>query len=65
MRLPAQLDERVLAERLDRFEIETPSWGYADTGTRFGKFVQDAAAGTWESQPMPQRCAATPAADHE
>lgn len=29
---------------LDQFEIETPSWGYADTGTRFGKFLQDAAA---------------------
>lgn len=35
--------ERVLAA-LDRFEIETPSWGYADTGTRFGKFLQPAAA---------------------
>ena len=23
---------------LDAFKIETPSWGYADTGTRFGKF---------------------------
>jgi len=29
---------------LDAFEIETPSWGYADTGTRFGKFFQAAAA---------------------
>jgi len=29
---------------LDAFKIETPSWGYADTGTRFGKFYQDAAA---------------------
>ena len=29
---------------LDQFQIETPSWGYADTGTRFGKFFQDAAA---------------------
>ena len=35
--------ERVLAA-LDAFEIETPSWGYADTGTRFGKFFQPAAA---------------------
>ena len=25
------------------FQIETPSWGYADTGTRFGKFTQDGA----------------------
>jgi L-rhamnose isomerase/sugar isomerase len=31
-------------EALDTFEIETPSWGFADTGTRFGKFFQDAAA---------------------
>lgn len=37
-------DEAAIAERLDRFTIETPSWGYADTGTRFGKFVQDGAA---------------------
>ncbi len=29
---------------LDSFHIETPSWGYADTGTRFGKFHQPAAA---------------------
>ena len=29
---------------LDRLEIELPSWGFADTGTRFGKFLQDAAA---------------------
>ena len=29
---------------LDQFRIETPSWGFADTGTRFGKFLQDAAA---------------------
>jgi L-rhamnose isomerase / sugar isomerase len=35
--------ERVLAA-LDQFQIETPSWGYADTGTRFGKFHQPAAA---------------------
>jgi L-rhamnose isomerase / sugar isomerase len=31
---------------LDAFKIETPSWGYADTGTRFGKFLQPAAAST-------------------
>jgi L-rhamnose isomerase/sugar isomerase len=31
-------------DRLRRFRIEVPSWGYADTGTRFGKFTQDAAA---------------------
>jgi len=31
---------------LDQFNIETSSWGYADTGTRFGKFHQSAAAST-------------------
>ena len=31
---------------LDRFRIEVPSWGFANTGTRFGKFVQPAAAST-------------------
>jgi len=29
---------------LDNFRIEIPSWGFANTGTRFGKFVQAAAA---------------------
>jgi L-rhamnose isomerase/sugar isomerase len=39
---PAQL--RRARAALDTFVIETPSWGFADTGTRFGKFFQDAAA---------------------
>lgn len=29
---------------LDRLAIELPSWGFANTGTRFGKFIQPAAA---------------------
>ncbi|MFW6065853.1 MAG: TIM barrel protein [Planctomycetota bacterium] len=33
-----------ILERLARFRIEVPSWGFADTGTRFGKFLQPAAA---------------------
>lgn len=33
-----------IAARLSRLAIELPSWGFADTGTRFGKFLQDAAA---------------------
>lgn len=37
-------------EVLNHFEIETPSWGYADTGTRFGKFYQDGAAITIEDK---------------
>lgn len=35
---------------LDNFRIELPSWGFADTGTRFGKFFQDAAASTVEEK---------------
>lgn len=38
-----QKQEAVFAA-LDAFKIELPSWGFANTGTRFGKFVQDAAA---------------------
>ena len=33
-------------DALDRFRIELPSWGFADTGTRFGKYLQPAAAAT-------------------
>lgn len=35
---------------LDDFAIEVPSWGFADTGTRFGKFTQPAAAATIEEK---------------
>ena len=37
-------------EALDAFQIEIPSWGFANTGTRFGKFVQPAAATTLEEK---------------
>jgi L-rhamnose isomerase/sugar isomerase len=37
-------------EALDVFRIEVPSWGFANTGTRFGKFVQPAAATTIEEK---------------
>lgn len=37
-------------EALDSFEIELPSWGFADTGTRFGKFFQEASASTTEEK---------------
>ena len=33
---------------LETFRIEIPSWGFANTGTRFGKFIQAAAAATTE-----------------
>ena len=37
-------------QALDGFRIEVPSWGFANTGTRFGKFVQPAAASTIEEK---------------
>jgi L-rhamnose isomerase/sugar isomerase len=37
-------------QALDSFQIEIPSWGFANTGTRFGKFVQAAAASTIEEK---------------
>jgi L-rhamnose isomerase/sugar isomerase len=33
-----------IQKALDSFRIELPSWGFANTGTRFGKFLQPAAA---------------------
>jgi L-rhamnose isomerase / sugar isomerase len=36
--------ERRVWSALDAFRIELPSWGFANTGTRFGKFLQPAAA---------------------
>jgi L-rhamnose isomerase/sugar isomerase len=37
-------------QALDKFRIEIPSWGFANTGTRFGKFLQPAAAMTTEEK---------------
>jgi len=37
-----------VAAALDGLQIELPSWGFADTGTRFGKFHQPAARTTEE-----------------
>jgi L-rhamnose isomerase/sugar isomerase len=39
-----------IANALNAFHIELPSWGFANTGTRFGKFLQAAAAGTIEEK---------------
>lgn len=36
--------QKVALEALKSFNIEVPSWGFADTGTRFGKFFQPASA---------------------
>ncbi len=41
---------RRVCKALDEFRIELPSWGFADTGTRFGKFFQAAAASTTEEK---------------
>jgi L-rhamnose isomerase/sugar isomerase len=38
------MDTATLLSRLDHLAIETPSWGLADSGTRFGTFRQAAAA---------------------
>jgi L-rhamnose isomerase/sugar isomerase len=41
--------ERVF-RALEKFRIEIPSWGFANTGTRFGKFLQPAAATTTDEK---------------
>ena len=43
------VSDRIFAA-LDSFRIELPSWGFANTGTRFGKFIQPAAATTTEEK---------------
>ena len=44
-----KLTEKVW-KALDKLRVELPSWGFANTGTRFGKFIQDAAASTIEEK---------------
>jgi len=39
-----------IVKALDGFHIELPSWAFANTGTRFGKFLQAAAASTIEEK---------------
>ena len=41
---------QLVMKALDNFKIELPSWGFANTGTRFGKFIQAAAATTIEEK---------------
>jgi L-rhamnose isomerase/sugar isomerase len=41
---------KTVFEALESFRIEIPSWGFANTGTRFGKFIQPAAATTTEEK---------------
>lgn len=46
----SQLKQHKVWEALDRFRIEIPSWGFANTGTRFGKFIQSGAATSIEEK---------------
>jgi L-rhamnose isomerase/sugar isomerase len=43
-------EQQKIWKALDEFKIELPSWGFANTGTRFGKFLQAAAANTIEEK---------------
>src|SRR5215472_5526276 len=47
--MDSQQTDRVF-RALEAFRIELPSWGFANTGTRFGKFIQPAAATTIEEK---------------
>jgi L-rhamnose isomerase/sugar isomerase len=47
--MDARQTERIF-HALASFRIELPSWGFANTGTRFGKFIQPAAATTTEEK---------------
>jgi L-rhamnose isomerase/sugar isomerase len=48
--MPGDSREDTLWKNLDTFRIEIPSWGFANTGTRFGKFIQLAAATSSEEK---------------
>ena len=50
MNPPDSATRNLAFKTLDSFQIEIPSWGFANTGTRFGKFVQAAAASTLEEK---------------
>src|SRR4030088_3243603 len=41
---------KIVWKALDKLSVELPSWGFANTGTRFGKFIQPAAATTIEEK---------------
>jgi L-rhamnose isomerase/sugar isomerase len=47
--MPSTETEKIF-RALDALRIELPSWGFANTGTRFGKFLQPAAATTIEEK---------------
>jgi L-rhamnose isomerase/sugar isomerase len=47
--MDARTSQKIFAA-IESFRIELPSWGFANTGTRFGKFIQAAAATTTEEK---------------
>jgi len=47
--METHLTEKIF-KALENFRIEIPSWGFANTGTRFGKFLQPGAAATIEEK---------------
>jgi L-rhamnose isomerase/sugar isomerase len=47
--MQSELSDKV-SRALEIFRIELPSWGFANTGTRFGKFLQPAAATSIEEK---------------
>ena len=42
--------EEAIFKKLDELRIELPSWAFANTGTRFGKFIDASAATTIEEK---------------
>ncbi len=48
--MPSDLFGEKVSRALDELRIELPSWGFANTGTRFGKFIQLTAATTIEEK---------------
>ena len=48
--MPSSAEQDRIVAALDRLQIELPSWGFANTGTRFGKYLQPAAAVTTEEK---------------
>jgi L-rhamnose isomerase/sugar isomerase len=47
--MQSELSDKIF-RALEIFRIELPSWGFANTGTRFGKFLQPAAATSIEEK---------------
>jgi L-rhamnose isomerase/sugar isomerase len=59
--MDARQSEKIF-NALETFRIELPSWGFANTGTRFGKFIQPAAAtSTKKNSATPARFICSPA----